>query len=63
MVAYAYNLSYSGGLWFKASPGQKVSKTPISTNNLFILGHACDPSYQEAWVGGSWYETGPGLKT
>jgi hypothetical protein len=34
-----------GGLWFKASPGKKVSEIPISTNNPGMVAYACHLSY------------------
>jgi hypothetical protein len=35
----------SAGLWFKVNTGQKVSKTPISTNKPDTVEHICNPSY------------------
>jgi hypothetical protein len=34
-----------GGFHFEASPGKKVSKTPISTNKPFVVVHVYNPNY------------------
>jgi hypothetical protein len=34
-----------GRIVVQGLPGQKVSKIPISTNNLGMFAHACQPSY------------------
>jgi hypothetical protein len=34
-----------GGLWFEASPGKKLVRSPISINKSVEMELICDPSY------------------
>jgi hypothetical protein len=57
-ISHAPWVAVIGGLHFEAGPAKKLARSSPK-NKPCVVVHTCNPTYQEAEVGGSWSENGP----